>query len=279
MKILSAVQFCPRLARSHAEVMDNFRRLEPLVKECSALASELVVFPELCCTGYAFMSKEEAFEAAEPADGPTFQKMRKVAQYLSAYTAWGYLEHDPVTDMLHNSATLVTPDGIPISAVRKINLWGPDFLWATPGPASAPVVRTDIGLISLAICRDIRDKIPDNIPKPRLEQSAKSESLFEDQKVDVVAACANWGKGGYPATTWMDFAANNKCTLVVANRWGKEEGNKGLRLDFGQGGPCVIEKDWSVHTDGIKFGEDCVVTAAIGSDDHPVTSQPPGGED
>jgi hypothetical protein len=63
----------------------------------------------------------------------------------------------------------------------------------------------------------------------------------------------------------MDFVANNGCTLVVANRWG-EERNGSFSQDFGHGGSAVVEKDWTVHTGGLAFGEDCVVTAAIVKD-------------
>ncbi len=258
MRILSAVQFCPQLARSHAEVMGNFKRLEPLVNECAQLGSELVVFPELALTGYSFFNQDEALAVAETRDGKTFQKMRQVASYLSAYVAWGYVEFDPETELLHNSATLVDPNGTPISWVRKINLWSQDFLWAAPGESAAPIVETELGLMSLVICRDLRDKIPGNIPRKRIGK--KTIDLFDGQKVDIVAACTNWGKGGYPATTWMDFAVENKCSLVLSNRWGKEESPNGHRMDFGQGGSCIIEKDWTVHTVGIKFNSDCVVT-------------------
>ncbi len=255
MAILSAVQFRPRFATCAADVSDNLRRVEPLVHRASVVGSQLIVFPELFLTGYSFLSKDEAGRVCERADGPTFRSMRGIAAQLKAYVAWGYVESSD--GRLHNSATLVGPDGAVLAATRKVNLWGNDFLWATPGVEPAPVVRTELGRASVVVCRDLRDKVPSNIPRTA---ARREPALFGGQAVDLVAACVNWGDGGFPSTSWMDFAANNSCTLAVANRWGEEK-NGSFTQDFGQGGSAVVEGDWTVHTGGLAFGEDCVVTA------------------
>lgn len=259
MEILSAVQFSPRLARGPADVSDNFRRLEPYVRQAAELGTSFLVLPELCLTGYSFMNPDEAAAVAEPHDGPTFRKMAGVARALSSYVTWGYVESDGHS--LYNSASMVDPDGKLVTGYRKVNLWGNDFLWARPGGKSAPVVKTRFGNTSLVICRDLRDKIPDNIPRI----AASGPPLFDGQAMDLVAACVNWGKGGFPSTSWMEFVANNKCTLVVCNRWGTEERDDVGRyeLEFGHGGSCIVQPDWTVHTGGLRFSENCVVTAAL----------------
>ena len=125
------------------------------------------------------------------------------------------------------------------------------------------MVKTPFGQTSLVVCRDLRDKIPSNIPRPERIASG-GPAMFDGQALDMVAACVNWGKGGFPPTSWMDFAADNRCTLVIANRWGVERVEEiGFEQDFGHGGSAIIQPDWTVHTGGLKFGEDCVVTAAL----------------
>jgi len=220
------------------------------------MGSQLIVCPELFATGYSFLNREQAGMVAERADGPTFRTMRAVAIELKAYVSWGYIEHDHGD--LFNAATLVGPDGVLLSQYRKVNLWGNDFLWAKPGLNSAPIVQTELGRMSIVVCRDLRNKIPQNIPRT----ASKSVPLFDDQPIDIVAASVNWGKGGYPSTSWMDFAVDNGCTLVIANRWGEERNGK-FTQDFGQGGSIIIEKNWTCHTGGASFGEDCVVTGVI----------------
>jgi predicted amidohydrolase len=69
---------------------------------------------------------------------------------------------------------------------------------------------------------------------------------------------ANWGKGGFPAVVWVDFARENNTCLIVANRWGVEGHN-----DFGFGGSCIVHPDGTVNTDGLVMGQDCVVTGDI----------------
>ena len=254
MIILSAVQFKPNLAHNMADVHNNLRRCEPLIHDAWKVGSQLVVFPELFLTGYAFTDSTQAASVAERKDGPTFRTMRDIAIQLDCYVAYGYVESDG--NRLYNSAQIIGPDGVAYCQYRKVNLWGNDFLWATPGASVPDVVRTPFGNLSVVICRDIRAKIPDNIPR------VASTSFFDTKKPDIVAACANWGKGGFPSTSWMDFAANHKCSLVVANRYGVEQ-NNGYELDFGCGGSIIIEKDWNVHTAGLKFNNDCVVTAVM----------------
>jgi predicted amidohydrolase len=260
MNILSAIQFKPDFAKSKAEVKNNIRKCEKLVYQAGQYGSSLIVFPELCMTGYSFLSHDEAWPVAEnlsdPANSPTFSSMKKIAIDLKSYVVWGFIESKGNT--LCNSAALVGPDGNLITSYSKINLWGNDYLWATPGENAPDVVKTDIGNISIIVCRDIRDKIPDNIPR-----IAKSEPIFpEGQKIDIVAAPVNWGKSGFPSVSWMNFAANNNCTLVVANRWG-EERNGDFKNDFGQGGSIIVEKTWVTHTDGLLFNQDCVVSTAL----------------
>ena len=255
MAILSAVQFQPKLARSPAEVANNYRQCQPLIDQAAKLGSQFIVFPELCFTGYSFFNKDEAALVCEKPDGPTFRVMRGVAIDLKAYVSWGYVEADG--NHLYNAATLVGPDGKVLTTYRKINLFSSDFLWATPGLASAPVVETEFGSTAIVVCRDLRDKIPTNIPRV----ASKSIPLFGTQKLDLVAACVNWGKSGYPANSWMDFVAEHKCTLMIANRWGKEEGSFNYKQDFGQGGSIIIEPSWKCHTGGMQFDQNCVVTA------------------
>jgi predicted amidohydrolase len=259
MNIISAVQFKPRMASCAADVADNFRRCEGLVHDAWRVGSSLVVFPELFLTGYSFMSGLEAQAVAEAWDGRTFKSMRGVAMETGAYVAWGYVEGSG--PHLHNSATVVAPNGMVVCRYRKINLWGNDFLWATPGKEPPRVADTELGKLSVVVCRDIRDEIPGNIP--RTASGDDDPPMFQRDSPDLVAACTNWGKGGFPSATWMKFVADNACVMALANRWGVEERESGFRQDFGQGGSVVIEPDWTVHTSGLKFNADCVVTAAV----------------
>lgn len=249
MPIIAAIQYKPRFAASLADVADNFRRCEPLVDQAASLGAQVVVFPELAFTGYSFLSADDAAAVAERRDGPTAKRMAEMARLLKAYVVWGFVEGDG--EQFYNAASMADPSGEIVLSVRKLNLWGNDFLWAASGDDYPGVVETELGWVSVVICRDIIDREP--LAKGR---------LFARRKVDLVASPMNWSGGGFPATDWMDFVRNNSCALAVANRWGVET-NRSFKHDFGQGGSVVIGKDSKPHIGGLVFGADSVVVAMI----------------
>lgn len=256
--IISSIQFRPELAINPSFIRTNIDRAEQYLLKAIEYGSELIVFPELAFTGYAFANQSEVRQISESSDGSTFEYMSEIAQQNSVFIAWGYIEY--FEGKYFNSASLVNPDGKLILQHRKMNLWGPDFMWATSGFEEPKVVNTSIGDISLIICRDLKDEIPQNIPRNA------SRRLFDNQPVkpDIVIGCTNWGPdGGFPANKWMDFAANNECTLIISNRWGVETSSLGQSLDFGQGGSIIIEPDWNLITSGLQFNQDCIVTGQI----------------
>jgi predicted amidohydrolase len=155
------------------------------------------------------------------------------------------------SNRLHNSQVLLLPDGS-FKTYNKVNLWGNDFLWAEPGRESPPTVRFMGKKIGLLICRDVRDS------------SSGFKDFYEKGDADIVAFSSNFGDGGFPSTSWMDFAKNNRTTFVVSNRYGREGAN-----NFGEGGVCVIEPPSNgreygrVHCDGLKWNEPCIVYAEV----------------
>lgn len=258
MKV-AAVQFAPVFGDKEG----NLRRIAQLVAKAVQVGARAIVLPELCTTGYSFLSKAAAAEVAEIVGpgGRTLTVMERLAAHYNVAIAWGMVEVDQGSRGLYNAQVLVTPHDGWVS-YRKANLWGNDFIWATPGRGSPPVLRTSFGRspgqppsfmdkfvtsrFGLLICRDVRDKargIPD---------------LYEKGDADVVLLSANWGRGGFPAVAWMDFVHDNGMPLVVANRHGEESHN-----DFGPGGSCIIQADGTVITDGLVMGQDCIVTGEV----------------
>jgi predicted amidohydrolase len=147
--------------------------------------------------------------------------------------------------ILYNAQALVTPEG-GLALYKKRNRWANDFLWASKGDHSPTIVSWRGRTIGLLICRDIRDK------------SDVSSAIYEAGDADIVAFSSNFGKGGFPPVSWMDFAENNQTNLVVSNRYG-DEGNN----NFGGGGICVIRPSGKVEAAGLIFDEDCIVYADV----------------
>lgn len=248
MSLVATVQFCP----TFKDYLGNLKALGSLVVQASQRGAWLVVLPELATTGYSFMSREEALPFAEDisARQGSVRFMQELSIRLGLSIAWGLVGLDPGTKELYNSQVLVTPDGDLIS-YAKINRWGQDFCWAKAGRANPPILNVTHGgethRVGLLICRDIRDKV-----------NSTWTSLYSPGDADIVAMSSNFGKGAFPATAWMDFAENNKVTLVVSNRYGKE-----LNNDFGEGGVCVISKAGEVACEGLAWNSDCIVYSEV----------------
>lgn len=254
MKV-AAVQFAPVFKAAEK----NLATAETLVRAAVSNGAQLVVLPELCTSGYSFLSDIEARPFAEiltqdPGVVKRYQGetrpnsvglMKSLATELGTAIAWGLVEEDPGTGAFYNAQVLALPDGR-WSSYRKVNLWGNDLIWAKEGTGSPPLLKymdKDVGLL---VCADIRDK-SDNI-----------ENFYEPGDADIVAFSANWGDGGFPAGKWVKFAKMNHCFLIVSNRYGQETCN-----NFGEGGVCVIEPCGKVHCEGLKWNEPCIVYAEV----------------
>lgn len=250
MKV-AAVQFKP----SFKDVAANTKAAAELVIKAAQSGAKLVVLPELCTTGYSFMSADEALPFAEVLGSPgskplaasacSMPVMQALSQKLGIAIVWGVLERDIGTGKLHNSQVLVVPDNRYWIA-RKSNSWGNDYLWATEGQANPPIGEFGGKRIGLLICADIRNK------------SDQLNELYEPGDADIVAFSSNWGKGGFPSGRWVQFAQKNKVFLVASNRYGEEANN-----DFGAGGICVIEPCGKVHCEGLQWGRPCIVYADV----------------
>jgi predicted amidohydrolase len=255
MKV-AAIQFAPVFRQKR----ENQRRLVKLIEQAAAEGAQLIVMPELATTGYSYMSPEEARIDAEVItlgpifraidEIPTTKLMAQLAGKLNVHLVWGMVELEDGTSKLFNSQVYVDPFGY-YESTRKINRWGNDFLWAEAGRSNPAIAKASFNgiekRVGLLICRDVRDKVNGNWT-----------SLYTPGDADIVCFSANWGDGGFPAVSWMDFAAENKTTLIVSNRYGQETCN-----NFGEGGVCVIEPNGKVHCKGLVWDQDCIVYAEI----------------
>lgn len=249
MAIVAAVQFKPEFKNTAR----NIREMAKLVVQAANGGAKLIVMPELATTGYSFMSKADAEPFAEEVGQAVPHNsqyvMRELAKRLGVHIVWGLVAKDGMGD-LFNSQMYVGPEG-EFTWYHKVNPFGNDFLWMTPGRANPPIVDIDFGgtvkRVGLLICRDIRN-----------EKDANWTGFYEPGEADVIAFSAAWGDGGFPATIWMDFARNNKVCLVVSNRYGLETPN-----DFGEGGVCVIYPEGKVNCEGLSWNQDCIVYSEV----------------
>lgn len=78
-------------------------------RELASVRDATLVLPELATTGYLFASRREALDLAEPANGPTLRRLRRLARDNRLTLCYGFAERDG--KRLYNSAATLTPTG------------------------------------------------------------------------------------------------------------------------------------------------------------------------
>ncbi|HLF00816.1 MAG TPA: carbon-nitrogen hydrolase family protein [Anaerolineales bacterium] len=126
----------------------NLQIAERLIREAAAQGAQVVVLPELFNTGYVYTPR--LFEAAETADGPTVNWLKRLSAELKVVVGGAMLLREGGD--LYDAFVLADVDGR-ISRYRKQH----PFLWERcffrPGD-SPPVVATSVGRIGLLVCWD-----------------------------------------------------------------------------------------------------------------------------
>jgi len=91
----------------------NLERIAHFSAQAAAQGTELVVFPEMCITGYwhvTFLAREQIEELAEPLDGPSVNAVLALARRLDIAIGAGFIERAP-DGRLFNAWALCMPDG------------------------------------------------------------------------------------------------------------------------------------------------------------------------
>lgn len=244
--VVAAVQFEPRARR----VDENLSLAQQLAFEAAMKGARLIVLPELCTSGYDLAGPRDAMACAQTSDGYQTQAFIPIAQRFNCHIAFGYVELNE--GKLYNSAAIVGPMGLKANA-QKHNLWGIDFLWATPSESIPPVVVTNEGRFGALICADAKNNY-----RETYSHANDKHRYYHRGSVDIIALLTNWGgEVGYPHSEWIGLAEGTGANVIVANRIGNEGG-----LSF-MGGSCIVDRSLKVWTNGTNFKDTAVVGGII----------------
>jgi predicted amidohydrolase len=138
--------------QSNPEFGKNQQNLEAISAKLNAVDADLMVLPELCVSGYQFVSQSETCELAEPIpDGPTTKRLIEVARRKHMVIVAGVAEL--AGSSLYNSAVVVGPKGF-IGSYRKSHLFFEETLFFTPGDTGFRVWDIGPAKIGVMICFD-----------------------------------------------------------------------------------------------------------------------------
>ena len=206
---LAVVQFTPRFGKKE----ENFSRMQDLVENISA---DIILFPELCTTGYFFLSREEVARVAETASGPSSAFFGKMARRKNAVVVAGFAER--YRNNLYNACLVAVPEHKKPSVYRKTHLFYKEKNCFDPGNTGFFVIedkKRDV-FIGPMICYDWR-----------FPESARVLTLLG---ADLIVCPSN-----LITEAWRPVmparAIENNVYLAVANRAGLEK-RKGEELSF-----------------------------------------------
>ncbi len=123
----------------------NIHRAEGLVVRAAELGADLVALPE------DFVAPPRDY--AESVPGPLTRRFGHLARKLGIHLVMGSIG-ERSGSRLYNTACLIDDRGRLVGRYRKRFLWFTERALVTPG-SSAPVFRTRLGRIGLAICWDL----------------------------------------------------------------------------------------------------------------------------
>lgn len=200
---LAVVQFSPEFGNKER----NFDRLRTL---SATIEADIIVFPELCTTGYFFQSREETARYAEPVDGPTALFFRSIAAQKQALVVAGFAERDG--EHLYNSALVVRPEQEQVNVYRKTHLFYKERFCFDEGNTGFFVVSDAVRNINIGImiCYDWR-----------FPEVARILTL---QGADLIVCPSNLVTDAW-RLVMPARAIENKVYVAVANRAGTETSN------------------------------------------------------
>lgn len=201
------VQFQPLLGN----VKQNIQTIAGLVTDADA---DLLVLPELCTTGYHFVSRQEVVELAEEIpEGHTTWQLERLCQKKNIWLVAGLIEKHG--RKVYNSAILVGPDGYQ-GTYRKVHLFNEETLWFDYGDKGLPVFDIGKCRIGLMICFDWL-----------FPEAARTLAI---KGADIICHPANLVLP-YCQDAMVTRCLENRVFSVTANRIGSESrGQKNLKF-------------------------------------------------
>ena len=173
----------------------NLAAMARMVDEAAARGAAVVSFPEMCTTGYHFLtqsSKEKLLSIAERIpDGPTVQAVRDLARRSGQAVLFGMLERGG-GERMYNTYVVVTPEGV-LFTHRKLHPFENSAILQGDRLETFELLGWTCGVL---VCYDMN--LPEN---PRVLALKGAEILFAPHQTggfDIHRA----GMGRIPRTLW-----------------------------------------------------------------------------
>ncbi|MBS1716396.1 MAG: carbon-nitrogen hydrolase family protein [Armatimonadetes bacterium] len=213
----------------------NLQAVRGALAEACVKGVDLVITPEAFLTGYVVGNEQDARNLALKGAlrAEMLEEGQALAEKYAVHLILGYIEEDPASKHIYNSATLFAPGEKP-RTYRKMHLpvLGVDR-FATPGE-ELEVFDTPFGKIGIIICFDLR-----------VPEAARTLAL---KGADLIVLPTNWPEGAEltPVHFMPVRAAENRVFMAACNRVGTEHGTTFI------GHSMIVDPDMKILAEGGK---------------------------
>lgn len=195
----------------------NEENVDDAIKIASKVKSDLYVFPELCNSGYAFTSKEEAELLSESLQsGKSVEKFLSFSDRKKCCVVAGLAEKDN-QGRVYNSSVVIERGKV-LGTYRKMHLFYREKLWFAPSMSGFKIfdLQTLNCKIGVLICFDW------------IFPEASREVMLRG--ADIICHPSNLVLPGKAQIGMMTRAFENRVFVITANRIGRE--NRGPKDNF-----------------------------------------------
>jgi N-carbamoylputrescine amidase len=107
---------------AEADLQDNVRRAERLVRQAAGKGAQIICLKELFSSPYFCKAqRSERFDLAEPIPGPGTEAMQKLARELAVVIVVPLFERQ-AAGVYRNSAAVIDADGSLLGVYRKMHI-------------------------------------------------------------------------------------------------------------------------------------------------------------
>lgn len=201
---VALAQTSPVLQDVEHNLNDMCRVIEDV---CLQRHIDLMVFPELCTTGYECGVRFA--DLAERVNDHTVDTVGKRAADFGTHVVFGFAQKQKVESVIYSGAVLIDPDGELVADYQKVHLKGEQRLGLRPGYRHV-VAETRIGSVGLLVGWDLA-----------FPEAARSLALAG---AELIAVCGSWEEPH--AHEWRSYtfarAYENALFVAACNRVGEE---------------------------------------------------------
>lgn len=198
---LAVIQFTPEFNKKE-------KNLSSITTLTDGLYADIIVLPELCTTGYYFLSRDEVKAVAEPASGATVAYFKDMANKKNAIVIAGFAESDG--NHLYISCLIAIPEKQNPDIYRKTHLFYKEQHCFDRGNTGFFIIEDNLRDVRIGpmICYDWR-----------FPESARILTLLG---ADLIVCPSNLVTDAW-RVVMPARAVENKVYVAVSNRGGTEK--------------------------------------------------------